>query len=437
MEVSIENTGELGRKLTVQIPEDQISPKVQSRLQSLSKTTKVQGFRPGKVPMKVIQGRFGAQVREEIIGQLVQSSFQETVTKENIRPAGMPTIDPLEDKAPEGFEYTATFEVMPEINVNPIEKLNVEQPESEVGDADVDKLIEVLRKQNSELNEVDRKSKQGDTLVIDFVGKMDGEAFDGGTAQDFKIELGSGQLIAGFEDGLVGLSKGDEKDLDLTFPEDYQAENLAGKDVVFSVTVKEVQEAKLPELDDEFFKRFAITEGGLEAFKNMLKNNMERELSQKIKEMSRDNILDVLYEANSINLPQVLVDNEAQRLLDEMKENMKRQGFPADALDKADKSTYEEQAKKRVTLQLLLSEIIKENELKADPAKVRQIIETQAQSYDDPSQVINWYYADKSRLAEVEAVALEEDIVNWVLDKADVSKKKMAFDEIMNNRQTG
>ena len=437
MEVSIENTGDLERKLTIQIPEDQIQPKVQSRLQSLSKTTKVQGFRPGKVPMKVIQGRYGAQVRQEIVGQLVQSSFQEAISQENLRPAGMPTIDPLDDKENEGLEYTATFEIMPDITLNPIEKLSVEQPESTVEPADVDTLTETLRKQNSELMEVDRKAKQGDTLIVDFEGKVDGEVFEGGTATDFSIELGSNQLIDGFESGLIGTQKDDQKDLNLTFPDDYHAENLAGKKVVFSVTVKTVKEPKLPELDEAFFKRFAIEEGGLDAFKNMLKNNMERELFQRTKQLTRDNILDALYEANEVNLPNVLVENEAQRLLEEMRERFKSQGIPPEAMDKVDASTYNEQAKKRVTLHLLLSEIIKQNELKADPAKVREIIESQAQGYEDPNAIINWYYADQSRLADIEAMALEDDIVNWVLEKAKVKTKKITFDEIMNTRQTG
>lgn len=440
MQVSVENTGDLERKVKVQVPEEQISSQVQTRLQSMSKTTNVQGFRPGKVPMKIITGRYGAQVRQEIVGQIVQSSFQEAITQENLKPAGMPTIDPLEDKSGEGLIYTATFEVFPEITLKPSEELAVEKPVCKVSDADVTKMIEVLQKQQTKFETVDRKGKEGDALMTDFVGKIDGEAFEGGTAKDFQIILGSNSLIAGFEEGLVGSKAGDEKDLDLKFPDDYQKQELAGKDVVFSVTVNEVKEAKLPELDDEFFKLYGVSEGGLEAFKNTLMSNMEREVEQKVKTVVRDNILDAIYAANKITLPRVMLDNEAQRLHEDMKENLKKQGIPADALDKAGTDTlgaFEEQAKKRVTLQLILSEIIKENEMKADPDKVRQMIEQQAQSYEDPGAIVNWYYSDKSRLAEVEAVALEEDIVTWILNKAQVTDTEMTFDEIMNKGQTG
>ncbi len=436
MEVSIENTSDLERKVKVQIPEDQISSKVLSRLQSLSQTTKVQGFRPGKVPMKVIQGRFGTQVRQEIVGQLVQSTFQEAVIKEDLRPVGMPTIDPLEDTTGEGLKYTATFEVFPEVRINPIEDLSVERPICNVQEDDIENLTNVLRKQQSEQHVVERATKDGDVLITDFEGKVNGEIFDGGTAKDFQIEIGKNQLITGFEEGLIGAKAGETKILALKFPDDYHSENLAGKDVEFSVSVKEVKESVLPELNDDFFKIYGVDEGGIEAFKDTLKNNMTRELEQKVKELVRDNILDVLYEANTILLPKVMVENEAQRLLQEMKENLKKQGISAEALDKTEASTYEEQAKKRVTLQLLLSELIKKNEMKADPAKVRQMIESQSQGYEDPSAIINWYYADKERLANVEAMVLEEDIVSMILEKAKVSETEMTFDEIMNKRQT-
>ena len=437
MQVSVENTGELERRVEVQIPEENIHSQVQSKLQSMTQTTRVQGFRPGKVPFKVIQGRYGSQVRQEVIGQLVQSSFQEAVTQEKLRPVGSPTIDPLEDTAGEGLKYTATFEVMPEITLQPIEKLNIERPGYSLSSDDIDATIERMQKQHTEYVEVERAAKEDDQVTIDFQGKIDGEIFEGGSAEDYSLVIGAKRFIEGFEEGLIGAKAGSEVELELTFPEEYQAEHLAGKDVVFMVTLKGVKEPKTAELNEEFFQRYGLQEGGIDAFKDLVKGNLERELNNKINEITRDNMLDVLFEEHTLTLPKLLVDNEAQRLLDEMKQRFQQQGMPVEAFDKTNPEDYREQAEKRVTLQLLLSEIIKQNELKADPAKVKQLIEQQAQGYEDPQAVINWYYSDQQRLADIEAVVLEQDIVQWVADKAQIKEKKMTFDEIMNYRQTG
>ena len=437
MEVSLENPGGLQRRLQIAVPEEQITIQVQNRLENLSKTTRVQGFRPGKVPLKVIQKRFGDRVRQEVVGEVVQSTFQEAIVKEKLRPAGMPTIDTINSNQGEGLSYTATFEVYPELELAPFENIEIEKPVVSVTDSDLDKMIGVLQKQNSTLEKCDREASEKDVLLIDFEGKLDGETFAGGSATDFNVEIGSKRLISGFEDGLVGAKAGDNLDLNLQFPDDYQKTELAGKPVTFSVTVKEVKEVKLPELNDDFFKLFGVSSGGEDSFRKEVRANMEREAENGCKNRVRDSILDKLFEHNQFELPRVMLEAESTRLNNEMKERIKSQGMDVDVLDKMDKSVYEEQAKKRVSLQLILSEIIKLNGMQADPNKVRAMIETQAQSYEDPGAIINWYYADKSRLSEVEALALEDEVIDWILGKCKVKDVEISFDEIMNTGQTG
>jgi len=437
MEVSLENTGTLERRLQIAVPEEDISSRVQSRLENLSKTTRVQGFRPGKVPVKLIKNRYGAQVRQEVVSEVVQDTFQQAIVKEKLRPAGMPTIDPINSKHGEGLTYTATFEVYPELQLAPLENIEIERPTPVITDADIDRMIGVLQKQNGRLETCDRKAAEKDVLLVDFEGKIDGEVFEGGSASDFHVEIGSNRLIDGFEAGLVGAAAGETVELDLSFPEEYQQAELAGKPVRFTVTVKEVREIKLPELDDAFFKQFGVTSGGLEAFRQEVRANMEREAGNGCRSRVRDTILDKLYEHNQFEVPKVMLDAEINRLRKEMLEKIKSQGMDASMLDKVEASHFEDQAKKRVSLQLILSEIIRSNNMKADPNKVRGIIETQARNYEDPGAIINWYYADKSRLAEVEALALEGDVIDWILGKCKVRDVEMSFDEIMNTGQTG
>lgn len=437
MEVSLQNSDGLERRLQIAVPEEDISPQIQNKLEQLSRTTRVQGFRPGKVPMKVIRSRFGAQVRQEVIGEVVQTTFQEAVTQEKLRPAGMPTIDPLSAEDGQGLSYTATFEVYPDLELAPAENIEIERPVAKITDDDIEKMIERLRKQNGTLESCDRVATEGDTLVIDFTGKLDGEEFQGGTAEDFEIELGSERLIDGFEQGLLGAKAGESRDLDLTFPDEYQKSDLAGKAVTFSVTVKDVKTTKLPELDDDFFKLFGVNEGGLEAFKSEVRNNMEREAERSAQNRVRDVVLDKLFEHNQFESPKVMLEAESRKLHDEMKQRFQSQGMDPAQLDQIGPETYLEQAKKRVALQLILSEIIKQNDMQADPDKVRTLIEQHAVNYQDPAAIINWYYADKNRLAEVEALALERDVVDFLMSKCKVKEAEISFDEIMNTGQTG
>lgn len=436
MQVSLENIGGLERRMTVQLNEEEFSADITNRLNEVSRTTRVPGFRPGKVPMKVIENRFGKQVRQEVVGQKVQTSYQEAILQEKIKPAGFPSID-LDESKIDGISYSATFEVMPEIEITGLDSMTVEKPTTEIKDSDIDEMVERLRKQRAEWQTAAKAAADGDSIIIDFKGKIDGEVFKGGEAEDFEMELGAKRMIEGFEDGLIGSKAGDEKDLPLKFPDDYHAEDLAGKDVVFEIKVKEVKESQLPELNDEFFKQFGVEEGGVEAFREELKQNMAKELDKNISNIVRENVMDELFKSHEIELPKVMVDGEAQRLQEEFLNNLKQQGLPKEALAKTDPSIFEDQARKRVSLQLLLGEIIQINELKADPKKVRQLIEQEAQNYGDPSSIINWYYQDAERLREVEAVVLEREVIDWVLSQCKSQDKEMSFDEIMNKRQTG
>ncbi len=424
------------RKVHIEVPEERVSAEINNRLQRMTKTTKVQGFRPGKVPLKVIQGRYGSQVRKEVVGELVQSSFYEAITQEKLKPAGPPQIDEVADESGKDLSFTAVFEVMPEVKLNPVSELKFERPICTVSDQEVTDMIDVLRKQQREQKQVERAAKDEDIININFEGFMDGEAFEGGKAENYNLELGSKSFIEGFEDGLVGKSAGDEVTLNLKFPDGYGNENLKGKDVEFKVTVNSVNEPVLPEIDAKFMERFGIKDGDEAAFRDEIKQNMVREVELTLRRQIKDKVLDELHQSNTLDLPQSMVANEEHRVRHELEDNFKRQGMDPGALAKADSSLFEEQAKKRVSLQLIVAEIIKENELKADPAKVREMIEQAASGYEDPAAVINWYYSDQKNLREVEALALEDVVIDWVLEHASVTDKACTFDEVMNKGQT-
>ncbi len=436
MQVSVENTGSLERKLRVEVPEEKVSSQVSERLQKLSKTTRVQGFRPGKVPMKVIQGRYGVQVRQEVVGELVQSSLYEAINQENLKPAGPPRIEDIADSSGENLAYTAVIEIYPEITLKPAAELEIERPVGTVEDQDVTDMINVLRKQQRKLEVVERAAKEGDIVDINFEGFLDGEAFEGGKADNYKLELGSKSFIEGFEQGLEGKEAGEELSLNLTFPEDYGKEEFQGKDVEFKVKVNAVNEPVLPEVDAEFMQTYGVKDGKEDSFRAELRRNMERELELTLRQRVKNTVLDTLHSENNVELPQTMVASERQRVREELEENMKRQGMDAAALGQADDALFNEQAERRVALQLVVAEIIKENELKAEPAKVRSMVEEMAAGYEDPSAVINWYYSDKKNLAQVEALALEDVVINWVLTNAKVTEKPSSFDEIMNKGQT-
>ena len=439
MQVSVETTeSPLGRSVTVEVPEERISAEVDKRLESMTRTTRVQGFRPGKAPLRVIKQRFATQVRREVVDKILRSSFNEAIARENLKPIGAPMIAPLQADSGKGLSYTAKFEVMPEIKLNPVEKLEFEKPACDINDDDAKRMIEKLRGQRRQLQQVERAAKEGDVVNIDYKGLVGGEIFEGGEAEGLQVEIGMERLIPGFETGLIGASADETVSLDLNFPEGYHKEELAGKPVTFEIRVNSVSEPVLPELNEEFFQAFGVTEGGEEAFHREIHRHMGWEAEVAARSRFRDSIMQALYDANKIELPNVLVDAEIHRMQHQLVDNMKARGLSVEDSRKATElPMFEEPARRRVALQLLVGEIVRSQGLTAKPEKVREIIEKNAQSYEDSSGIINWYYNDKERLAEVEAIALEDEVIDWVAAQGKVKKVSLSFDELVNKGQTG
>ncbi|MGM0594352.1 MAG: trigger factor [Pseudomonadota bacterium] len=429
MQVSVEATGGLERRMTVEVPEERIDGEVNSRLQRLAKTAKVKGFRPGKVPLKVVAQQYGRQVRDEVVGEVIQATYFEAINQEKLQPAGMPSIEPTVNDEGQSLQYTATFEVMPEVELADLSGAKLEKVTAEVTDADLDKMIDNLRQQRAEWQAVERAAQEGDRLNIDFKGTIEGEEFPGNSGEGVPLTLGSGRMIPGFEEGLEGAKAGEERTLEVTFPEDYGNKEVAGKPAKFEVKVNAVEEPVLPEVDEEFAKGFGIGDGSLEALRNEVRQNMERELAQAVSGKNKQAVMDKLLELNEIDVPAALIDNEAENLKQQMMQQMQiPQGKSAPALDAA---IFRDEAQRRVTLGMLVAEIIQENDLKVDADKVKAKVAEIASTYERPEDVINWYMGDKNRLAQVENLLLEDEVVDWVLDKADVSESKSSFDDLM------
>lgn len=432
MQVSVETTSGLERRMTVGIPAERIENEVNKRLQQTASRARVDGFRPGKVPMSVIRKRFGGSARQEVIGEVIQSSFYEAVMQEKLNPAGAPSVEPKQLDEGKDFEYIATFEVYPEVQLADFSGITVERIDAEVTDADVEKMLEILRKQNTSYQNVERAAQNEDQLTVDFTGRIDGEAFQGGTASNSQIVLGSGRMIPGFEEGLVGAKAGDSRTLNVTFPEDYQNLELAGKAAEFEVMVHAVAEPTLPELNDEFFARFGVEEGGMEGFRAEVRKNMERELRQAIKSKTKTQVMDGLLATNEVEVPRALISSEIDRLRQQAVQqfggaNIKPEQLPAEL--------FEEQAKRRVSLGLIVAEVVKQNDIKPDNDRVRAMVEDLASAYQEPQQVINWYYQNEQQLAEIQSVVLEEQVVDTVLQKAKVTDKQVAYEDAVKPAQ--
>ncbi|WP_018983020.1 trigger factor [Salinimonas chungwhensis] len=433
MQVSVETTQGLERRLTITVPADSVDSAVKSRLQQLAKTQRINGFRPGKVPVSVIQKRFGQAVRQEVAGDVMQQNFYQAVMQENITPAGMPKFELTKDENGQDLEFVASFEVYPDVEVKGVDEIEIEKPVVEITDEDLDKMMETLQKQHATWKEVKRKARKDDRVVIDFVGKIDGEEFDGGKAEDFTLELGQGRMIPGFEKPLVGAKAGDDVTVEVTFPEDYHAEALKGKDAVFDVQVKKVEGQELPEVNDEFAKLFGVEEGGVEGLKDEVRKNMQRELDQTLKANVKEDVIAKLLEKNEIDVPQAMVDQEIEALREQAKQRFSQQGGGQNMPD-LPAELFTDNAKRRVSIGLILGEIIKSNELKADEEKVNTLIETSASAYEDPQEVIEYYKNNDELMQQMKNVALEEQAIEWVLDKAKTQEVTKAFDEVMNKQ---
>ena len=428
MQVSVETTQGLERRLTISVPAEQIEKAVNDSLKSEAKRARIPGFRPGKVPVSVINKRYGNAIRQDITGEVMQRNFVEAIIAEKLNPAGAPTFVPGESDA-ENFQFVATFEIYPEVELKGLDAIAIEQPTSVVTDADVDTMIETLRKQHATYEAVERAAGDGDKAKINFVGSIDGEEFEGGKAEDFELQLGSGRMIPGFESGVEGHKAGEEFDIDVTFPEDYHAENLKGKVAKFAITLNEVQAASLPEVNDEFATLFGVAEGGLDALKAEISKNMSRELEQALKANVKEQVLNGLLKQNELDLPSALVAGEVEVL---RKQAMQRFGDQAANMPELPADLFTEQAERRVKVGLLLGEVIKTNELKAEDERVQGLIASMASAYEDPSEVVEYYNGNQEMMQNMRNVALEEQAVEALLKTAKVTEKAVNFEEFMN-----
>ncbi len=433
MQVSVEKTSELSRKMTVCVPEEVVQEKMAARLKSLAREVKIDGFRPGKIPQHVIKKMYGERVRGEIAGDLIQSTYYEALQEQDLKPAGYPHIHP-EDEA-EGFKYIAEFEVYPEISLEGVEQIEVARPVSTVQEVDIDDMIEKLRAQKKTWSIVERASQEHDRVTVSFSGVSEGENFTDGKVEDYPVEIGAKQMIPGFEENLIGLAAGTHKTFEVTFPEEYGNDKLAGKAAEFDVDVISVEEPMLPEIDDAFIKAYGI-DGSVEAFREDIKNNLVSELEQALHTKLKNAVMDALYEKIRILVPNALVDQEVESMMKPYIENAKRQKMKPEDMN-LPKDLFEERAKRRVALGLILGEIIEKNDIKLDDNQVRTTIDDMAKSYERPSDVIEWYYSDESRLNDVRQMVLENQTVDWLVAQAKVSDEAISFSDAMSKQGQG
>lgn len=429
MQVSLETTQGLERKMTIAVPSEKVDSAVNARLQEAAGTVNLKGFRKGKVPFKVVKSRFGKSVRQDVIGEVINQSYFDALTQEQVKPAGQPTIEPgnLEEGA--DLTFTATFEVYPDVTLPDFSKLEVERLGADIGDSDIDEMIETLRQQRQTWEVVDRAAANKDRVNMDYTGKLDGEEFAGGKAQGTDLVLGSERMIPGFEDGLIGKSAGDSFTLPLTFPAEYHNADLAGKEVEFDIVVNSVSGQVLPVVDEEFFKSFGVEEGGEEAFRVEVASNMSRELKSASRNKLKNQVMDKLIDIVEVEVPTALIAGEINQLKVQALQQMGG-GANLDPSMLPDE-LFSEQAKRRVTLGLVLGEVMQKHNLTADPARVRETIEELASTYESPEDVINWYYGNQEQLAAVESSVVEDQVFDFILGEAKVADKTVSYQEVI------
>lgn len=423
----------LERRVDMVITKAEIEKEIGQRLKQIAKTVKMPGFRPGKVPMNLVAQQYGPQARSEAIGAAVEHAFGEKVREQNLRVAGYPRIEPKAAADEGSMEFTAVFEVYPEIALGDVAATSIERATLTVGDAEVDKTIDVLRKQRTQFVPAGRPAAQGDRVVIDFTGRKGGEEFQGNKGTDFPVLLGAGAMLADFEAALVGMSEGDAKTFDVTFPADYHAPDLAGQLVQFDVSCKKVEAPQLPALDEDFAKTMGIKDGDLVKLRTEVRSNLEREVKKRLQNRVKSQVMDALLTVNPIDVPKALVDMEAEQMAENARQDMVARGMDAKNVP-VEPSWFTEQAVRRVKLGLILSELVRAKSLNAKPDQVRAIVEDHAQTFEDPKEVVRWYYAQPKRLAEAEALAMENNVVDWMLSNAQAVDKAVDFDELMGNR---
>jgi len=439
MQVTSEAVSGVARRLNVSVPTSRINEQFEARLKRTAKTVKINGFRQGKVPVNVVRREYGAGIYQEVVNDIIRDTVFEAIQQEKINAVGMPNIDKVENKD-DALVYEATVEVYPEVEVKALDTLTVERKTSEIQDKDVDQMIENLQKQRQTWVETKGMAKKDMQVTFDFKGTIDGEKFEGGSATDFKLVLGSGRMIPGFEDGIIGMKKGEEKVIDVTFPEDYQAENLAGKAAQFKITVKQVEKAKLPELDAEFLQTFGVSEEeGIDKLKADVRKNMEREVRNGLRNQVKQAAFDALVEANEVEVPSAMVAQEIDRQRQQMIQQFTQQfgGANAQTFDKSmlPDELFKEQAEKSVKLGVLVSKVLADAKLEVDPARVEAYIEDMASSYEDPTEVIEYFKNDKQQRAQIEAVVLEDQVVDYILAAAQVSDTEVSYEDLLKEQQ--
>jgi trigger factor len=428
MQVSVESIGKLERRMQVQVPAERVAAEIAARLQNISRTARLNGFRPGKAPLKVIRQQFGSQVHREVIGELLQSSYAEAVTQNQLAPAGSPRIEPQSMDEGQDLKYVATFEVLPEVVLQPIESLQVDRVTAEVTESDIDAMIERLRKQQMTHTAVSRPAAAGDKVTIDFEGAIDGVPFAGGKGENIAIVLGEGRMLPDLENGLVGAAAGEKRNVTVNFPADYRAVELAGKSAIFATEVKTVEEPVLPELDEEFCKSFGVTEGGLPKLREDVGANMRRELEQAIRNRNKAAVMEKLYAANPTDVPNVMIEGQIR---DMQVEAMRRAGAK-EASQAPPRDPFVEPARRRVTLGLLLNDVIRREKLVVDRARVNERLDEMVAAYGDPGAMKRAYMQNAEAMRQVEGLALEDQAVEWILQHAKVHDVSSTFKELMN-----
>lgn len=436
MQTTVEATGQLERRLNLAVPLAQIETEVEKRLARLARNVKVPGFRPGKVPLKMVAQQYGPQVRSDVISDTLQATLTDAIRAQNLRVAGYPRIEPRTGDTTEGqLEFSAVFEVYPDVQVGDLSSAVIERPVAEVTPADVDETLEVLRKQRVQYNAVDRPAASGDRVVVDFSGKIDGVEFAGGQAKEFPIVIGEGRMLPEFEQAVTGMRAGEEKTFSLTFPEDYHGKEVAGKAAEFALTAKSVAEPVLPAVDEEFVKAFGIASGNLDDLRAEVTANLRLELKRKIESKLKEQALGALRQQATFAVPKTLIDQEAENMARQMAANLQQQGMKPEDM-KLSPDMFRANAEDRVALGLVLAEVVRAHGLQAKPEQVKQLVQEAAQTYEQPEAVVRWHYEKPERLNEFEALAVEHNVVEWVLGQAQVADKPASFRELMGPART-
>ena len=434
MDVTVENLEGLNRKITLALPWEGIRAAVDKKLSQTQRKAKVQGFRPGKAPLKMVDAMYGADIRNEVLNDAVVKAFYEVVEAQKLRVAGLPRFNEVENQDDENtFKIDAQFEVFPEVKVGDLSAQEIEKASTEVSDAEVDKTIEILRGQRTRYNHVERAAQKEDRVIIDFAGKIDGEAFDGGSAENYPFVLGKGQMLPEFEAGVEGLKEGESKDVEVSFPEDYHGKEVAGKTAVFTITLRNVSAATLPEVDEEFAKQLGIVDGDVAKMRDEVKKNVSREVNRRVAEKNKAAVMDALLAVTEFDVPAALVQEETGRMMQDARQNFINQGFDAKQLPELPADMFTEQATRRVKLGLILAQLVEEQQLQPTNDDIRDIVAEFAESYEDPAEVIEWYMGDAERQQGPAALATEAKVVEFVLGKAKVTDKALSFDEVMGN----